>query len=161
MEKQQIQTPNSHSLINSIPSTTFVQADAHAFRDLVQRLTGADENSPARPLSAGASDRGGVAVGPRRSASFKRINKLEITKFGLRKAPPSSPSPVTPLASESVFSSAAAAAEEEERVIAEKGFYLHPSPKGAEPPQLLPLFPLTSPKQEQRLLLQPISPRDA
>ncbi|XP_031250034.1 VQ motif-containing protein 11-like [Pistacia vera] len=38
--------------------------------------------------------------------------------------------------------------EEEERAIAEKGFYLHPSPlstpRGAEP-ELLPLFPLSSP----------------
>jgi hypothetical protein len=39
--------------------------------------------------------------------------------------------------------------EEEERAIAEKGFYLHPSPlstpRGADPPELLPLFPLQSP----------------
>lgn len=38
--------------------------------------------------------------------------------------------------------------EEEERAIAQKGFYLHPSPlttpRGSEP-QLLPLFPLHSP----------------
>ncbi|KDP37050.1 hypothetical protein JCGZ_06106 [Jatropha curcas] len=40
--------------------------------------------------------------------------------------------------------------EEEERAIAEKGFYLHPSPlntpRGADPPELLPLFPLSSPR---------------
>ncbi|KAJ7962823.1 VQ motif containing protein [Quillaja saponaria] len=40
--------------------------------------------------------------------------------------------------------------EEEERAIAEKGFYLHPSPLstpgGSDPPQLLPLFPLHSPR---------------
>ncbi|WCJ40508.1 VQ motif-containing protein [Euphorbia peplus] len=41
--------------------------------------------------------------------------------------------------------------EEEERAIAEKGFYLHPvsplsrMPRGADPPELLPLFPLSSP----------------
>lgn len=39
---------------------------------------------------------------------------------------------------------------EEERAIAEKGFYLHPSPlntpRGSEP-ELLPLFPLHSPRQ--------------
>lgn len=38
---------------------------------------------------------------------------------------------------------------EEERAIAEKGFYLHPSPlstpRGSDPPELLPLFPLHSP----------------
>lgn len=40
--------------------------------------------------------------------------------------------------------------EEEEKAIANKGFYLHPSPKstprGAEPPELLRLFPLHSPR---------------
>ncbi|XP_052520104.1 uncharacterized protein LOC128071178 [Budorcas taxicolor] len=39
---------------------------------------------------------------------------------------------------------------EEEKAIAEKKFYLHPSPRTTTPrdsePQLLPLFPLTSPK---------------
>ncbi|KAF6158093.1 hypothetical protein GIB67_014887 [Kingdonia uniflora] len=40
---------------------------------------------------------------------------------------------------------------EEERAIAEKGFYLHPSPLstprgGGDPPELLPLFPLQSPR---------------
>ncbi|GLT77190.1 hypothetical protein SLA2020_487990 [Shorea laevis] len=45
------------------------------------------------------------------------------------------------------------AEEEEERAIAEKGFYLHPSPlstpRGADPPELLPLFPLQSPRDHQ------------
>ncbi|KAJ8492336.1 hypothetical protein OPV22_014057 [Ensete ventricosum] len=38
--------------------------------------------------------------------------------------------------------------EEEERATAEKGFYLHPSPRSnsGEPPKLLQLFPLHSPK---------------
>ncbi|KAG2729368.1 hypothetical protein I3843_01G241900 [Carya illinoinensis] len=40
--------------------------------------------------------------------------------------------------------------EEEERAIAEKGFYLHPSPlstpRGSDPPELLTLFPLHSPR---------------
>ncbi|KAI3894431.1 hypothetical protein MKX03_003836 [Papaver bracteatum] len=45
--------------------------------------------------------------------------------------------------------------EEEEKAISEKGFYFHPSPRSKtnnnhdhhhNPPQLLPLFPLTSPK---------------
>ncbi|XP_020106049.1 VQ motif-containing protein 4-like [Ananas comosus] len=71
-------------------------------------------------------------------------------------------SPVTPLSPDGVFNrsprpgppdsfaaDAAAAAAAEERAIAEKGFYLHPSPRGAAaaaepPPRLLPLFPVTS-----------------
>ncbi|KAB1218732.1 hypothetical protein CJ030_MR3G026612 [Morella rubra] len=44
--------------------------------------------------------------------------------------------------------------EEEERAIAEKGFYLHPSPRstprGSDPPELLPLFPLHSPRDINR-----------
>ncbi|ONK81929.1 uncharacterized protein A4U43_C01F34370 [Asparagus officinalis] len=36
----------------------------------------------------------------------------------------------------------------EEKAIAEKGFYLHPSPRSAEPPRLLPLFPVTSPRNQ-------------
>lgn len=45
--------------------------------------------------------------------------------------------------------------EEEEKAISEKGFYFHPSPRSKtnnnhdhhhNPPQLLPLFPLTSPR---------------
>lgn len=42
--------------------------------------------------------------------------------------------------------------EEEERAIAQKGFYLHPSPvntpRGSEP-ELLVLFPLCSPKSDR------------
>lgn len=45
--------------------------------------------------------------------------------------------------------SSSSAISEEERAIAEKGFYLHPSPlntpRGSEP-ELLPLFPLQSPR---------------
>ncbi|CAN1280839.1 VQ motif-containing protein 4 [Linum perenne] len=43
-----------------------------------------------------------------------------------------------------------AAAADEEKAIKEKGFYLHASPattpREAEPPRLLPLFPVTSPR---------------
>ncbi|KAK9141766.1 hypothetical protein Syun_011166 [Stephania yunnanensis] len=35
----------------------------------------------------------------------------------------------------------------EERAIAEKGFFFHPSPRGPDPPELLPLFPLHSPRE--------------
>ncbi|EXC18763.1 hypothetical protein L484_007135 [Morus notabilis] len=68
------------------------------------------------------------------------------------------PSPVTPLGSESLFvpssgspSPSSPAVSEEERAIADKGFYLHPSPlstpRASEPPELLNLFPLTSPSR--------------
>ena len=59
-------------------------------------------------------------------------------------------SPVTPLPPLPGSEEAAAA---EDRAIAEKGFYLHPSPRGnagaggdlQPPPRLLPLFPVQSP----------------
>ncbi|XWS17884.1 hypothetical protein CRYUN_Cryun33cG0106800 [Craigia yunnanensis] len=71
------------------------------------------------------------------------------------------PSPVTPLGSEPLFYSSSGTlspsspvVSEEEKAIAEKGFYLHPSPlntpRGSQPPKLLTLFPLTSPSQEKR-----------
>ncbi|CAO2182908.1 unnamed protein product [Urochloa humidicola] len=61
-------------------------------------------------------------------------------------------SPVTPLAgdpfSRSPASASSSGGEEAERAaIAERGFFLHPSPRAAaEPPRLLPLFPVTSPR---------------
>ncbi|KDO62521.1 hypothetical protein CISIN_1g027379mg [Citrus sinensis] len=67
-------------------------------------------------------------------------------------------SPVTPL-NEDPFNksspyslggnSSSSSSSEEERAIAEKGFYLHPSPMSTprdHEPQLLTLFPLTSPR---------------
>ncbi|KAG0485782.1 hypothetical protein HPP92_009631 [Vanilla planifolia] len=58
-------------------------------------------------------------------------------------------SPVTPLVSDPFHPfpepGTADAEKAEKRAIAEKGFYLHPSPRHAEPPMLLPLFPVTSP----------------
>ncbi|XP_066366740.1 VQ motif-containing protein 4-like [Miscanthus floridulus] len=64
-------------------------------------------------------------------------------------------SPVTPLLADpfnrSPASAAASPGEEDEAAaeraaIARKGFFLHPSPRAAEPPRLLPLFPVTSPR---------------
>ncbi|KAF0925182.1 hypothetical protein E2562_015598 [Oryza meyeriana var. granulata] len=60
-------------------------------------------------------------------------------------------SPVTPLVADPFNRSPASAstaspAEEEAAAIAQKGFFLHPSPRSAEPPRLLPLFPVTSPR---------------
>ncbi|KAJ4958613.1 hypothetical protein NE237_025724 [Protea cynaroides] len=173
--------------------TTFVQADAHTFRDLVQKLTGAgDDLQEKLPITLPArlsprSSLSGDIVGPRRS-SFKlqerrqNMRKLEI-KLGHTsiRSPPYSPrqiqpqthqliispvpSPVTPLGSDTLSSSvqssgsgsdspSSPAVSEEEKAIAEKGFYLHPSPlstpRGSDPPELLPLFPLSSPRQQSR-----------
>ncbi|KAH0687378.1 hypothetical protein KY285_017941 [Solanum tuberosum] len=147
--------PNS-----STPNTTFVQADPSNFRAVVQRLTGATQDSSSVKLPV---------TGPRRSA-FKlherrqSARKLEIMlnnggSFGVG-SPSSSPSssarkrsfltsPISPLEMLTRGSPRSPMEVEEEKAIAEKGFYLHPSPlstpRGAEPPELLPLFPLQSP----------------
>jgi hypothetical protein len=161
--------------------TTFVQADTNSFRDLVQKLTGLASDTQQLPatriLSSSKSFHSPVDfTGPRRSP-FKlqerrhTSRKLEI-KLGLTSLSNSSSptrqtrqveSPVTPLiSSELLFFPSPATTEspsppavlEEEKAIAEKGFYLHPSPlntpRGSEPPELLPLFPLSSPSQSNQ-----------
>jgi hypothetical protein len=61
-------------------------------------------------------------------------------------------SPVTPLLADPFNRSSASSPGEEDEAaeraaIARKGFFLHPSPRAAaEPPRLLPLFPVTSPR---------------
>ncbi|XP_060206563.1 VQ motif-containing protein 11 [Lycium barbarum] len=161
--------PNS-----STPNTTFVQADPSNFRAVVQRLTGATQDSSSVKLPV----TGPGPAGPRRPA-FKlherrqSARKLEImlnnggSSFGgpamgfgcgphLSPSSPSSArkrsflaSPISPLEMLTRGSPRSPIMEEEERAIAEKGYYLHPSPlstpRGSEPPELLPLFPLQSP----------------
>ena len=161
--------------------TTFVQADTNSFRDLVQKLTGLASDTqqlPAtRTLSSSKPFHGAVDfTGPRRSpfklqerrhTSRKLEIKLGLTSLGNSKSPTRQTrqveSPVTPLSSEFLFfpspgttewPSPPAVLEEEKKAIAEKGFYLHPSPlntpRGSEPPELLPLFPLSSPSQSNQ-----------
>ncbi|KAK9273834.1 hypothetical protein L1049_018645 [Liquidambar formosana] len=185
MEKRYSIMSSSPPTPASPTPTTFVQADANTFRELVQKLTGAAGDSPEKlPVTLPArlaskpitpTD----ATGPRRSP-FKlqerrhTMRKLEI-KLGLtsiRNSPSHFsprqthrldspiPSPVTPLGSESLFSGRVTSsgsespASEEDKAIAEKGFYLHPSPlstpRGSDPPELLTLFPLSSPSQQRR-----------
>lgn len=63
-------------------------------------------------------------------------------------------SPDTQLKHGDVFRCSSSSSYEEEKAIAEKGFYLHTSPmntpRGANPPKLLQLFPMTSPKFENK-----------
>ncbi|CAI0440906.1 unnamed protein product [Linum tenue] len=99
------------------------------------------------------------------SSSPSSASAAEILSPSLLDFPKLTLSPVTPLNQDPFFhnnnnssspcpssagncsssSSSSSPLEEEDRAIAEKGFYLHPSPRGSEP-QLLTLFPLTSPR---------------
>ncbi|XP_022935896.1 VQ motif-containing protein 11-like [Cucurbita moschata] len=155
----------------STSPTTFVQADPNSFRDLVQKLTGFSGHSEKLPVThlsklsssnplPPATDH---HTGPRRSP-FKlqerrhTIRKLEIKlgPTGIFKNSPSHPrrfdspipSPVTPLAAEFRFLRKPSAASPltppvtaEDKAIADGGFYLHPSPRSSQPPELLNLFP--------------------
>ncbi|KAJ4834334.1 hypothetical protein Tsubulata_037532 [Turnera subulata] len=169
---------SSSSSPSAASPTTFVQADTNSFRDLVQKLTGLPSTpSPAKVLRPVITHHHHPTklssklthplnpTGPRRS-TFKlqerrqSMRKLEI-KLGLTSLhahlvdSPVLPSPVTPLASGSLFFSVSPGSTEssspsspvvsdEEKAIAEKGFFLHPSPRRSQPPELLPLFPLSS-----------------
>ncbi|XP_018850672.2 VQ motif-containing protein 4-like [Juglans regia] len=79
--------------------------------------------------------------------------KPEILSPSLLDFPSLALSPVTPLNGEDPFDKSSSpslgSSSEEEKAIAEKKFYLHPSPMTTprdSQPQLLPLFPVTSPR---------------
>ncbi|KAJ1403440.1 hypothetical protein SESBI_27281 [Sesbania bispinosa] len=80
--------------------------------------------------------------------------KPEILSPSLLDFPSLALSPVTPLNDDPFDKSSPSLgnSSEEDKAIAEKGFYLHPSPittpRDSEP-QLLPLFPVTSPRVSQ------------
>lgn len=84
-------------------------------------------------------------------SSFSSPRNTEILSPSLLDFPKLALSPVTPL-NEDPFNKSSpslGSSSEEEKAIAEKGFYLHPSPMSTPrdtEPQLLPLFPVTSPK---------------
>ncbi|XP_020087957.1 VQ motif-containing protein 4-like [Ananas comosus] len=86
------------------------------------------------------------------SPSFSPRGAAEVLSPSVLDLPSLVLSPVTPLLPDPFArptppppgTEAAEAAEE--RAIAEKGFYLHPSPRAGLPPRLLPLFPVTSPR---------------
>ncbi|CAI9088675.1 OLC1v1023077C1 [Oldenlandia corymbosa var. corymbosa] len=87
------------------------------------------------------------------STSFSPRKPPEILSPSILDFPSLKLSPVTPL-NEDTFSKSSSPllgnSSEEEKAIAEKKFYLHPSPRTTTPrdsePQLLPLFPVTSPR---------------
>ncbi|KAK6147823.1 hypothetical protein DH2020_018735 [Rehmannia glutinosa] len=146
---------------NSIPNTTFVQADPSTFRAVVQRLTGkttSGEMGPRRPA---------FKLHERRPTAARKL-EIKLGGASLHSPPPPAAarshrsflgenmvmvSPVSPLeylaAARGSPKTPRLPMEEEERAIADKGFYLHPSPlstpRGSDPPELLPLFPLHSP----------------
>ncbi|KAG8379795.1 hypothetical protein BUALT_Bualt07G0126500 [Buddleja alternifolia] len=141
---------------NSIPNTTFVQADPSTFRAVVQRLTGASPPNPAGKSNSGEMDprRPAFKLHERRPTARKleiKLNNGGAAATTTRNHRVDMVSPVSPLEYlAAARGSPRSPMEEEERAIAEKGFYLHPSPlstpRGSDPPELLHLFPLHSPR---------------
>jgi len=86
------------------------------------------------------------------TSGFSSPHKPEILSPSLLDFPSLTLSPVTPLNDDpfdKCSPSLGSSSSEEEKAIAEKGFYLHPSPMSTPrefEPQLLPLFPVTSPR---------------
>ncbi|XP_007212484.2 VQ motif-containing protein 31 [Prunus persica] len=180
---------------NKLPlTTTFIQTDTNAFREVVQRLTGTSSppSDPAQQAQLKRTSAGTITSTSipnnitnstvrktktwsstqtcklhERRQYMKMRPKLEIVKpptMTFHSKPPSSsssspsvPSPCTIFSKLSILQLEQAeenkstnTQEEEERAIQERRFYLHPSPCGCRPPELLTLFPLTSPKSCQK-----------
>ncbi|KAJ8567855.1 hypothetical protein K7X08_020577 [Anisodus acutangulus] len=92
-----------------------------------------------------------LIAGIHNNSSFSPRNKPEILSPSILDFPSLALSPVTPL-NEDPFNKSSPLTtnvSEEDKAIAEKKFYLHPSPRRTprdSEPQLLPLFPVSSPR---------------
>ncbi|KAF8115673.1 hypothetical protein N665_0025s0133 [Sinapis alba] len=169
----------SQNVATCKPVTTFVHTDTNTFREIVQRLTGPSENNAAAAPEATANKTAAQKkptskLHERRQCMMRP--KLEIVKPPLSFKPtsttPSSKSGNTNLLTSPVGTpcsllsnlaliegdkadpdSCTTNTEEEEKAIKERRFYLHPSPRskpGYTEPELLTLFPLTSPNSSGR-----------
>ncbi|KAK9735602.1 hypothetical protein RND81_04G215400 [Saponaria officinalis] len=148
--------------------TTFIEVDSETFKDVVQRLTGSSEGAgdSGHELTTGKGNIGVKKAGFKLHERRQYRAKLEIIKPSasfnpeqLRFSPSMSGNVRTPTncfsgltltgsetRGESVMGDVNA--QEEEKAIKERRFYLHPSPRskpGYAEPELLSLFPVTSP----------------
>ncbi|GMN30410.1 hypothetical protein TIFTF001_002776 [Ficus carica] len=168
------------------PLTTFVQTDTNSFREVVQRLTGPSEPNNGAQAQQDVSTKGNnyKIMGLKRPKLHERRQhmrpKLEIMKPNFHFRPASSPtdqpgpSPLlSPQGTPSTIMSKLNVGEEkkneksegvlnskeEEKAIKERRFYLHPSPRGRpgySEPELLTLFPLTSPGSTEKVNTLPL-----
>lgn len=158
-----MEMPGNQLASNSQPLTTFVQVDTTTFKEVVQQLTGLSKTAP-KTMHAAASP-----------LNFKQGTVASLQNFQEPKhwSPEQGFSPSgpgfgvlgsSPLSTPTKFFSSLSLGEsergeesscgdlnieEEEKAIRERRFYLHPSPRSRAQfsgPELLSLFPLTSPK---------------
>ncbi|GMJ08611.1 hypothetical protein like AT5G08480 [Hibiscus trionum] len=172
-----MEKPAGQTATTCKPLTTFVKTESNTFQEIVQRLTGPSESDP---TPAAVATKGPGLKRPISKLHERRQNmmrpKLEIVKPPLSFKPATSPgrsgssslltSPGTPssifskltLLEDGMLEELARSAlimeeEEEEKAIRERRFYLHPSPRsraGKTEPELLVLFPLTSPRTNDK-----------
>ena len=137
--------PAAMEKLSSPHSTTYVQADATSFREVVQRLTSPMDETRRAPVPP--KRRSGLQE--RRQAPPKTA--LEIPSPGILQSSRSSPTSSssagfwTSLTTPSGYMEKLSIEEEaEEKAIKAKRFYLHPSPRSSKQksePALLLLFP--------------------
>ncbi|KAM0940774.1 putative VQ motif-containing protein/13/19/31/33 [Dioscorea sansibarensis] len=136
--------------------TTFVHADACNFMEVVQRLTGPNklEHSPPSAPPPPPTPTSPKVTGTRKPA-FKLHDRLRVLSppFKSLVSPSKCLSQLVLCDKESSpLSSSCLNEAEEEKAIRERRFYLHPSPRSlssrVSDPELLPLFPLTTPKSQ-------------
>ncbi|GAA0148857.1 hypothetical protein LIER_36811 [Lithospermum erythrorhizon] len=163
-------SPISRSDPNNPYPTTFVQAHTSSFKQIVQMLTGS--SSPKQETSRNSTppvrtipkiQKPGSKLYERRNLmkNFKLTpigsghptgsTRPEILSPSVLDFPSLVLSPVTPLIPDPFNRSTSnfVDVEAEEKAIAQKRFYLHPSPNSTptdSKPRLLPLFPETSPR---------------
>ncbi|KAF3535577.1 hypothetical protein F2Q69_00018575 [Brassica cretica] len=120
------------------PVTTFVQTDTNSFREIVQRLTGPSENNKAAAVPEATVIKLEIVKPP---LSFKHTGTTPSSKSGIT-------TPSSLFSDLSLTEGDKADIDQEEKAIKERRFYLHPSPRSKPrytEPELLTLFPLTSP----------------
>ncbi|KAJ1263688.1 hypothetical protein BS78_09G205200 [Paspalum vaginatum] len=117
---------------------------------LYERRIGKSNLKMIAPLAMAAA-----GASPRKHSSSSQQQELLLSPSVLDFPSLALGSPVTPLVADPFNRSPASASasaspgegyEAERDAIARNGFFLHPSPRAAEPPRLLPLFPVTSPR---------------
>ncbi|CAH8364158.1 unnamed protein product [Eruca vesicaria subsp. sativa] len=177
-----------HNVATCNPITTFVQTDTNTFREIVQRLTGSSENNNATAvpeatvIKTATQKRETSKLHERRQCmrpklemvkpplSFNPTGMTPSSKLGINNlltSPVATPS--------SLFSdlsliegdkaepeSCTTNIDQEEKAIRERFFNLHPSPRskpGYTEPELLSLFPLTSPNSSGRQSIRQINPK--
>ncbi|KAF6155853.1 hypothetical protein GIB67_039184 [Kingdonia uniflora] len=171
---QQITPPSTPKLITTTTRsetnpTTFIQADSSSFKQVVQMLTGSPSSTSSKSTSIPPIKKQGFKLYERRNSlknmkisplnptnlvhqncGFSPRNRNEVLSPSMLNFPSLVISPVTPLILDTFQRSpnTIIPCSGDSTMEDKGGFCFQPSParKKTETPQLLPLFPMTSPR---------------